>query len=167
MLIQLVALLHLSLSDHVTSGGFATAFPTGGSLPYLHFLMAMRTSTDKLGIFHAIPPLMMVPNSFLIFHLVLNRDLAPSISLPKSRAIYDLDASKSTCPDRIAAIVIKMCSPELSPVLSKLYNKCLAESCFLFFWTKTGGKNASFAVVWQKGNIDWKCIVHWCISIVD
>ena len=43
MLKQLVALLHLSLSDLVTSGGFATAFLTGGSLPYLIFLMAQRS----------------------------------------------------------------------------------------------------------------------------
>ena len=51
-----------------------------------------------------------------------------------SRAIDDLDASKATCPDRIPAIVLKMCSPELSPVLAKLYNKCLAESCFPSCW---------------------------------
>jgi hypothetical protein len=27
-----------------------------------------------------------------------------------------------------------MCSPELSPVLAKLYNKCLSESCFPSCW---------------------------------
>ena len=27
-----------------------------------------------------------------------------------------------------------MCSPELSPVLAELYNKCLVESCFPFCW---------------------------------
>ena len=37
-----------------------------------------------------------------------------------SRAIYDLDASKATVPDRIPAIVLKICSPELSPVVAKL-----------------------------------------------
>ena len=40
---QLVVLSHHSLSDHVTSGGSATAFLTGGSLPYLLFLMAQRS----------------------------------------------------------------------------------------------------------------------------
>ena len=30
--------------------------------------------------------------------------------------------------------VLKMCSPELSPVFAKLYNKCLAESCFPSCW---------------------------------
>ena len=45
-----------------------------------------------------------------------------------SRAFNDLDASNVTGPDRITAIVLKMFSPKLSPVLAKLYNKCLAES---------------------------------------
>ena len=51
-----------------------------------------------------------------------------------SRAIYDVDASKTTGPDRIPAMVLKMYSPEFSPVLAKLYNKCLSESCFLSCW---------------------------------
>ena len=51
-----------------------------------------------------------------------------------SRAIYDPGASKATGPNRIPPIFLKMCSPELSPVLAKLYNKCLAESCFLSCW---------------------------------
>ena len=49
----------------------------------------------------------MVPNSFTIFHLVLNR---------------------------VPAIVHEMCSPVLSPVLAMLYSKCLAESCFPSCW---------------------------------
>ena len=51
-----------------------------------------------------------------------------------SRAIYVLDASKATGTDRIPVIVRKMCSPKLSPVLAKLYNKSLAESCFPSCW---------------------------------
>ena len=49
MLKQLVVLLHLSLSDLVTSGGFATMFLTGGSLPYLLFNgpKVLTTTTDK------------------------------------------------------------------------------------------------------------------------
>ena len=43
----LVVLLHLSLSDLVTSGGFATAFLTGGSPPYLLFLMARTFSCNS------------------------------------------------------------------------------------------------------------------------
>ena len=37
MLKHLVALLHISLSDLVTSGRFATEFLTGGSLPYFFY----------------------------------------------------------------------------------------------------------------------------------
>ena len=33
-------------------------------------------------------------------------------------AIYDLDASRANASDRILAIVLKMCSPELSPLLA-------------------------------------------------
>ena len=62
---QLVDLLHLSLLDLVTSGEFETTFLTRRSLLYL------------------LPPLIMVPNSFPIFHLVLNRDLDLRISPPK------------------------------------------------------------------------------------
>ena len=51
-----------------------------------------------------------------------------------SHAIYHLDTCKATGPDRIPSIVIKMCSPELSPVLAKLYNKCLAKSCVPSCW---------------------------------
>ena len=51
-----------------------------------------------------------------------------------ARIISQLDASKAIGPDNIPAIVLKKCSAELSPVLSKLYNKCLAESCFPTHW---------------------------------
>ena len=48
MLKQLVTLLHISLSGIVTSGGFATAFLTGGSLLYLfNGPEVLTTSTDK------------------------------------------------------------------------------------------------------------------------
>ena len=56
-----------------------------------------------------------------------------------SHAIYHLDTCKATGPDRIPSIVLKMCSPELSPVLAKLYNKCLAKSCFPSCWKSSGG----------------------------
>ena len=51
-----------------------------------------------------------------------------------AKAICELDVAKATGPDCIPSIVLKMCSPELSPVLSKLYNKCLSESCFPSCW---------------------------------
>ena len=48
--------------------------------------------------------------------------------------IHSLDASKATGPDGIPAIVLKMCSPELSPILAKLFNMCLAVSVFPSSW---------------------------------
>ena len=133
MLKQLVALLHL-----MTSGGFATAFLKGGSLPYFFFLMAQRSwqhlltkLTSLLGIFHAIP-LVKFPNSFPIFHLVLNRDLALRGPPPKwfLISIYDFGASKATGPETIPAIVFKMCSSGLCWAIQQL----LGRSCFSFCW---------------------------------
>ena len=48
--------------------------------------------------------------------------------------IASLDPSKATGPDGIPVIVLQKCSPELSPILSKLYKKCVSESCFPSCW---------------------------------
>ena len=48
--------------------------------------------------------------------------------------ISDLDSSKATGPDGIPVIVLQKCSPELSPISTKLFKKCLAESCFPSCW---------------------------------
>lgn len=48
--------------------------------------------------------------------------------------IKSLDPSKATGPDGIPVIVLQKCSPELSPILSKLFRKCVAESCFPSSW---------------------------------
>ena len=48
--------------------------------------------------------------------------------------IAQLDPSKATGPDGIPVVVLQKCSPELSPVLSKLYPKCVSESCFPSCW---------------------------------
>ena len=47
-----------------------------------------------------------------------------------TNAICELDVAEANGPDCIPLIVQKMCSPELSPVLAKLYSKCLFKSCF-------------------------------------
>ena len=61
------------------------------------FRLLERLFLRMLGIFHAIPPLMMVPNSLLIFHFIPHRNLALNITAKMvSCAIYDLDASKAT-----------------------------------------------------------------------
>ena len=51
-----------------------------------------------------------------------------------ANVICELDVAKATGPDCIPSMVLKMCSPEMSPVLAKLYNKCLSESCFPSCW---------------------------------
>ena len=51
-----------------------------------------------------------------------------------SDVISKLDASKASGPDGIPVIVLKRCSPELSSILSKLFNHCLSESCFPSCW---------------------------------
>jgi len=48
--------------------------------------------------------------------------------------IARLDPSKATGPDGIPVILFQKCSPELSPVLTKLYRKCYLESCFPSAW---------------------------------
>ena len=45
-----------------------------------------------------------------------------------------LDPSTASGPDNIPVIVLQKCSPELSSILSKLFNKCLSESCFPSCW---------------------------------
>ena len=48
--------------------------------------------------------------------------------------IHSLDPSKATGPDGIPVVVLQRCCPELAPVLSKLYNKLLSQSCFPSCW---------------------------------
>ena len=46
------------------------------------------------------------------------------------RFITNLDSPKPSGPDCVPVVVLKNCEPELSYVLSQLFNKCLKESCF-------------------------------------
>ena len=57
--------------------------------------------TFLLAIFHAVPPLMF-PNSFLIFHLVLNREQKMD-----SRKNQDLNASKATGPTEFQPLSLR------------------------------------------------------------
>ena len=47
-----------------------------------------------------------------------------------SKLIRDLDVSKATGPDETPVVVLKNISPELSPILAKLFNRCLTEKTF-------------------------------------
>ena len=53
----------------------------------------------------------------------------------------ELEVANVTGPECIPSIVLKMCSPELSPVLAKVYNKCLFESCWKFSSVLPANKN--------------------------
>ena len=60
-----------------------------------------------------------------------------SISItPKKVAsvIQSLDPSKATGPDGIPVVVLQRCCLELAPILSKLFNKLLSQSCFPSCW---------------------------------
>ena len=50
------------------------------------------------------------------------------------KVITNLDSSKASGPDYIPVVVLKNCEPELSYILTKLFNKCLKESCFPDCW---------------------------------
>ena len=51
-----------------------------------------------------------------------------------SKLIRELESSKATGPDEIPAVVLKNRSPEISPILAKLFNRCLKEKCFPTSW---------------------------------
>ena len=46
----------------------------------------------------------------------------------------NLDLRKASGPDCIPVVVPKNCKPELSYILTELFNKCLKGSCFPDCW---------------------------------
>ena len=50
------------------------------------------------------------------------------------KVITNLDSSKASVPDCISVVVLKNYEPELSYILTKLFNNCLKESCFPDYW---------------------------------
>ena len=50
------------------------------------------------------------------------------------KVIINLDLSKASGPDCIPAVVLKNCEPELSYILTELFNMCLKESYFPGWW---------------------------------
>ena len=76
-------------------------------------------------------------------HLNITNKMVPDV-------IVTLDPSKATDPDEIPVVLLQKCSPELSPILCRLFKKCIAESCFPSCWNlaslvpvfKTSGKRS-------------------------
>ena len=67
----------------------------------------------------------MIPDSFSIFHLVLNRDVALRRPPPKwflMQSTILMHPQPLVSAESQPAIVLKICSTEASPVLAKLYN---------------------------------------------
>ena len=61
-----------------------------------------------------------------------NPKLHNSSVTPKmvKKVITNHDLSKASGPYCIPVVVLKNCAPELSCILTELFNKCLKESCF-------------------------------------
>ena len=51
-----------------------------------------------------------------------------------SKIIKNLQSGKATGPDNIPVVVLKHISPELSPILAKLFNRCIRAGCFPTSW---------------------------------
>ena len=50
------------------------------------------------------------------------------------KVIMNLHFFNASSPDRIPVVVLNNCEPELSYILTELFNKCLKESCFPDCW---------------------------------
>ena len=50
------------------------------------------------------------------------------------KVITNLDSSKVSGPDCVPVVVLKNCEPELSYILTELFNMFLKQSCFLDCW---------------------------------
>ena len=74
--------------------------------------------------------------SLPVFHSRTNLKLHNNSAILKmvKKVVMNLDLSKASGPDCIPAVVLKNCEPELSYILTKLFNKCLKESCFPDCW---------------------------------
>ena len=70
------------------------------------------------------------------FSSVTNLKLHNISVTPKmvKKVITNLDSSKVCGPDCIPVVIQKNCEPELSYILTELFNMCLKQSCFPDCW---------------------------------
>ena len=50
------------------------------------------------------------------------------------KVMTNFDMSKACGPDCIQVVVLKKCEPELSDVITELFDNCVQESCFRDCW---------------------------------
>ena len=65
------------------------------------------------------------------------------------KVVMNLNLSKASGPDCIAAVVLKNCELEFSYILAELFNKCLKESYFPDCW-KVPSVVPVFKNVWER-----------------
>ena len=46
------------------------------------------------------------------------------------KVVTNLGSSKARGPDCIPVVVLSNCEPEISYILTEIFNKCLKETCF-------------------------------------
>ena len=75
-------------------------------------------------------------SSLLVFFSRTKLKLHNIFVTPKmvKNVIMNLDLSKASGPNCILVVVLKNCEPEFSYIQTKLFNKCLKESCFPDCW---------------------------------
>ena len=66
------------------------------------------------------------------------------------KVITNLDSSKPSGPDCFVEVVLKNCEPELSYILSELFNKFLKESCSPNCWKVLSGVILVFKSVGER-----------------
>ena len=76
------------------------------------------------------------------------------------KVITNFDLSKASRTDCIPVVVLKNCEPELSYILTELFNKCLKESCFPDCW------KVSSVVVTVFENVGERSIAKNCHPVI-
>ena len=80
------------------------------------------------------------------------------------KVIMNLNLSNPSCLDCIPVVVLKNCEPELSCILSELFNNYLKESCFPDCW-KVSSVVPVFKNVGERSTAKNYCLVS-LLSVV-